>query len=86
MIPERTGLIVWVQHLKSVKRLERLGTIHYVSRRMKYVVLYTNKDQESKVIAQMQKWNFVKKIEKSYRSEIKTEYDSNVKSDAATSV
>lgn len=74
MIPERLGLIVWVQHLKSLKRLERIGTVHYVSRRMKYVVLYINKDDENKVIQQISNWNFVKKIEKSYRHELKTEY------------
>lgn len=75
MIPERIGLIVWVHHFKALKRLERFGTVHYVSRKMKYVVMYINKDQEQKVIEQLKRWNFVKEIDKSYRNELKTEYN-----------
>lgn len=78
MIPERSGLIVWVQHFKSLRRLERLGIVHYVSKKMKYVVLYVNKDEAETVTTQIQRWNFVTKVERSYRNELKTEYSSNI--------
>jgi uncharacterized protein YlbG (UPF0298 family) len=78
MIPERCGLIVWLHHLKAIKVLERFGTLHYVSRRMKYAVLYVNRDQLEQTINDLTQLNFVKKIEKSYRHEIKTEYNSEI--------
>lgn len=77
MIKERTGLIVWISDLKSVKHLERYGNIHYISRKMFYVVLYMDSDQVDHTMKQLQKQPFVKKIERSYRNEIKTEYNNN---------
>ncbi|WP_127584358.1 YlbG family protein [Paenibacillus koleovorans] len=78
MFPERTGLIVWVNDLKAVKHLERFGSIHYSSKRMHYVVIYMNADKVDDAVKAMQKYPFVKKVERSMRSEIRTEYNSNV--------
>ncbi len=78
MFTERAGLIVWVNDLKSAKNLERYGTIHYISKRMHYVVMYVNADRSEDTMKQLQKLPFVKKIERSYRNEIKTEYNSNI--------
>ncbi|GAA3407124.1 YlbG family protein [Paenibacillus hodogayensis] len=78
MYPQRTGLILWVSDLKQTKQLEKFGTIHYVSKRMHYVVLYVNADKADEATKTIQKYPFVKKIERSFRNEIKTEYNSNV--------
>jgi len=78
MYPQRTGLIVWVSDLKQTKQLEKFGTIHYVSKRMHYVVLYVNADKAEDTTKALQKYSFVKKIERSFRNEIRTEYNSNV--------
>lgn len=78
MFPERTGLIVWVNDLKSSKHLEKFGSIHYISKRMHYVVIYMNADKAEEAIRAIQKYPFVKKVERSMRSEIRTEYSSNV--------
>lgn len=78
MYPLRTGLILWVSDLKHTKHLEKFGTIHYVSKRMHYVVLYVNADKAEEATKAIQKLSFVKKIERSYRNEIRTEYNSNV--------
>ena len=43
-ITKRRGLIVWVYSLKQLKNLKKFGLLHYVSRRMKYVVLYLNEE------------------------------------------
>lgn len=75
---ERTGLIVWVNDLRSAKGLERYGSIHYSSKKMNYVVMYLNADKVEDTIRNLQKMTFVKKIERSYRNEIKTEYTSNI--------
>lgn len=39
-IKQREGLIVFLYHLKNSRQLRKYGTIHYVSKKMKYVVLY----------------------------------------------
>jgi uncharacterized protein YlbG (UPF0298 family) len=78
MFPERTGLILWVQDLKAIKSLKRFGTIHYMSRKMNYIVMYVNADKAEETMKQISKLPFVKKIEKSYRNEIRTEYNSNI--------
>ncbi len=78
MFPERTGLIVWVNDLKSIKHLEKFGSVHYISKRMHYVVIYMNAEKAEEATKAIQKYPFVKKVERSMRSEIRTEYSSNV--------
>jgi uncharacterized protein YlbG (UPF0298 family) len=77
MFPERTGLIIWIQDVKSAKALERFGAIHYVSKKMNYVVMYINKSRLEETVNQLQRLNYVKKVEHSHRGDIKTEYNSN---------
>jgi uncharacterized protein YlbG (UPF0298 family) len=74
MLPERTGYIVWVSDLKAARSLERFGSIHYMSRKMHYVVMYMNAERSEEAVRQMGKLAYVRKIERSYRNEIKTEY------------
>ena len=38
MFSERMGYIVWVSDLKAARTLEKYGTVHYMSRKMHYVV------------------------------------------------
>jgi len=76
LYPERTGLIIWTHHVKAVKMLERFGNIHYVSRKLNYVVMYINRDEEEQVIKRLEKLNFVKSVDYSYRNQLKTEYNS----------
>ncbi|ANE47462.1 hypothetical protein SY83_15570 [Paenibacillus swuensis] len=78
MFKERSALIVWVSDLKQAKNLERYGNIHYISKKMQYVVMYMNAAGLEDTTKAMQKLSFVKKIEPSMRGEIKTEYNSNV--------
>lgn len=78
VFPERTGLIIWLNHLKGIRALEKYGTLHYVSRRMKYAVLYVNQEKVEQTLGNLKKLNFVKKVDFSRRNEIKTEYDSKI--------
>ena len=78
MFTKRTGIIIWVNDIKSAKSLERFGTIHYISKKLQYVVLYLNEDKLQETNAAIQKLPFVKKVEPSFRNEIKTEYNSNI--------
>jgi uncharacterized protein YlbG (UPF0298 family) len=78
MFAERTGYIVWFSDWKAAKGLEKYGTLHYLSRKMQYAVLYVNSDSAEETVRLMQRLPYVRKIERSYRNEIKTEYDKNV--------
>ncbi|REK76375.1 YlbG family protein [Paenibacillus paeoniae] len=74
MLPDRTGFIVWVSDLKAARALERFGSVHFMSRKLHYVVLYMNADKVEESLKQMSRLSFVRKVERSYRSEIPTEY------------
>jgi len=75
---ERYGYIVWVTDLKAARALEKYGTVHYMSRKMHYVVIYMNADRAEDTIRNIQRLHFVKRVERSYRNEIKTEYEKNI--------
>lgn len=74
MFPERTGYIIWVSDVKAARNLEKYGSVHYTSRRMHYVVMYVNADRGEDIMRNIRKLPYVRKIERSYRNEIKTEY------------
>lgn len=82
MISERQGFIIWVSTLKQAKQLRRLGNVHYVSKRLKYVVLYCAQDETEWVEKQLSVLPFVKKVEYSYKSLLKTQFE-NRKPDKA---
>lgn len=67
---ERQGIIVWVYTLRQVKNLKRFGHIHYVSNRMKYLVLYVDKAEVEKTVERLEGLHYVRKVEISHRPEI----------------
>jgi uncharacterized protein YlbG (UPF0298 family) len=75
MFHERTGLIVWLKDDRQAKGLEKYGTLHYVSRRMKYAVVYINADQYEGTVKNLLRLPYVRKVERSLRNEIPTEFD-----------
>ncbi len=82
MLVARQGIIVYLHTLKQVKMLRRFGNIHYVSKKLKYVVLYTNMDDVEAIVEKLNSYSFVKKVERSYKPFIKTDYE-NSKPDKA---
>lgn len=74
MIQERTGMIVWVNDVKQAKGLEKYGTVHYISKKMRYAVLYVDADRYDDTKKNLSKLPYVKQVELSLRNEIKTEY------------
>ncbi|KHD84694.1 YlbG family protein [Heyndrickxia ginsengihumi] len=82
MLSDRQGLIVWLYHLKQAKLLKRFGNIHYVSKRMKYVVLYCDRTEIDYLQEKLSKFSFVRKVEVSWKPFLKTEYE-NAKPDKA---
>lgn len=64
-ITQRCGLIVWVKNINDQKRLYQYGDVAYVSKKMRYVYLYVNKEQKNDLKNQLKKLNFVRKVTES---------------------
>ncbi|MCD8509265.1 MAG: DUF2129 domain-containing protein [Bacillus sp. (in: Bacteria)] len=78
MVGNRVGLAVWVQSLKQVKQLKRFGHIHYISRKMKYVVMYCDEANVEETMNKLRSFHFVKEVSMSMRPWLKTEYQNSV--------
>ncbi|MCF1684915.1 YlbG family protein [Tetragenococcus halophilus] len=82
-IQKRRGLIVWVYSLKQLKNLRRYGFVHYVSNKMKYVVLYINEENIQKTIDKLHRLHFVRDVDISYRPDIDMSFGEKVGTEAA---
>ncbi len=69
-LTKRQGIIVWVYTLRQIKNLKRFGYIHYVSNRLKYVVLYVDQEDAQETVDKLNGLHFVRKVELSYRPDI----------------
>lgn len=76
MLSDRRGIIVWLNSIKHAKHLRRYGNVLYVSKRLKYVVMYCDTNKVDEVSNKIQSLKYVKKVEPSYRPLIQTEFDS----------
>ncbi|MTH52609.1 DUF2129 domain-containing protein [Bacillus mangrovi] len=72
---KRQGLIVWMHSLKQVKMLRRFGNVHYISRKLKYVVLYCDMEQNGALQEKIASYSFVKHVEPSYKPFLKLEFE-----------
>ncbi|SER51337.1 YlbG family protein [Salisediminibacterium halotolerans] len=78
MVPNRVGLAVWLHSMKPLKQLKRHGHVHYVSRKMKYAVVYCDEESMTETIEKIASISAVKHVEPSMRPWVKTEYQSAV--------
>lgn len=85
-IQKRRGIIVWVYSLKQLKTLKRYGLIHYVSRKMKYVVLYVNEETVETTLDKLASLHFVRQVEQSYRPDIAMNFAERIGTKAAYQV
>ncbi|ARD49192.1 hypothetical protein SporoP37_14070 [Sporosarcina sp. P37] len=79
---DRQGIIVYLHHLKQAKSLRKFGHVHYISKRMKYVVLYCNMEDVETTISKLERLSAVRKVLPSQRPFVSTEYE-NAKPDKA---
>ena len=77
MLGQRQGIIVWLFSLKQAKMLRRYGNVHYISKRLKYVVLYTNQSEAETLMEKINSHSFVKKVEPSYKPFLKMEFENS---------
>lgn len=75
---KRQGIIVYLHSLKHSKMLRKFGNVHYVSKRLKYVVLYCDMDLVEKTMEKISSYSYVKKVEPSYKPFLKLEFESKL--------
>ncbi|KAF1304714.1 MULTISPECIES: YlbG family protein [Enterococcus] len=80
---KRRGLVVWVYSLRQLKNLKRLGFVHYVSRKMKYVVIYLNEENFGEMKEKIERLHFVRSVEPSYRPDIEMNFADKIGTRAA---
>nr|WP_028789382.1 YlbG family protein [Tetragenococcus muriaticus] len=83
---KRRGLIVWVYSLKQLKNLRRYGFVHYVSQKMKYIVLYVNEEDTQKSIEKLNRLHFVRSVDISHRPDIDMNFAEKIGTNAAFQV
>ena len=71
----RTGVIVWLNSKRHVKRLLNFGVLHYVSSKMDYALLYVDTKDIVKTIDRLKKENYVKNVEVSLLRDLPITYD-----------
>ncbi|TCT26895.1 uncharacterized protein YlbG (UPF0298 family) [Melghiribacillus thermohalophilus] len=74
MWTKRQGLIVWLRHLKYLRKIRRYGHIIYSSKKLKYVVMYVNQDEAESLAEKLQSLPFVTRVEPSYKPYVNQNY------------
>lgn len=64
-IQSRTSLIVYVSSLRQVRQLKRFGHVEYVSKKMRYAVIYMNEEAVDETISRLKQLKFVRRIVRS---------------------
>lgn len=82
MFQERIGLAIWLTTLKHTRQLRRFGNVLYVSKKMKYAVLYCDQENIEQTIERIESFHFVKSVDVSFKPFVKTTYE-NSKPDKA---
>ncbi|WP_260471987.1 YlbG family protein [Bacillus sp. HMF5848] len=77
MESKRQGIIVYLHNLKHAKMLRKYGNVHYISRRLKYVVLYCDMEQTEGLMQKLKSLHFVKRVDQSYKPFLKLEYENS---------
>lgn len=72
---KRQGIIVWFQHRKNIRHIKRYGNLLYVSKKLRYAVLYVNQEEIEKIMNTMLKLPFISKIDVSERPFLKTDFE-----------
>ncbi len=78
MQTKRQGLIVWFQHKRNIKQIKRFGHLIYVSKKMRYAVIYVNQEEIEEVETAMLKLSYIIKVDRSYKPFIETNYENAI--------
>lgn len=72
-IKPRQSLVVYVTNLRSVRQLRHYGRVEYVSKKMRYVILYADQETITQTAQKVKELKFVRKIDYSHWPEIDPE-------------
>ncbi|MCV3741692.1 YlbG family protein [Lentilactobacillus hilgardii] len=64
------GLIIYLHSLKYVRNLRNYGRLYYVSKRMRYAIIYAEMDDKEETIAKLKTLNYVKQVVPSKLNEL----------------
>ena len=64
------GLIIYLHSLKYVRNLRNYGRLYYVSKRMRYAIIYVEMDDKEETIAKLKTLNYVKQVVPSKLNEL----------------
>ncbi len=65
-----TGIIVYLHSLRHLRALNEFGQIQFVSKKLRYVVLYVDEDKKDQIIAKLNSEKFVKEVIESHFGEL----------------
>ncbi|WP_412990122.1 DUF2129 domain-containing protein [Pediococcus siamensis] len=71
----RESIIVNLTNFRQVKQLKNFGIVYYVSRSMKYAVLYTDRNQAENACTAINKLTSVKRASISPRRDLRVVFD-----------
>lgn len=75
MYTKRQGLIVWFQHRKHIKHIKNFGNVMYVSRKLRYAVVYVDQSEIDVVEEKLLKLPFIIKVDRSHKPFLKTDFE-----------
>lgn len=71
----RQKIIIWLESTRQMSSLKRYGFIHYVSRKMKYAIMYVNQEDLEKAVEAISKLKYVRSVELSPVDEVNLTFD-----------
>ncbi len=70
----RQGLVVYLYYNRDARKLNKYGDVLYHSRRMRYLIIYVDKDKIDVVMNELTKMKFVREVKKSQIDAINTHF------------
>ncbi|MCH4169198.1 MAG: YlbG family protein [Streptococcaceae bacterium] len=73
-INQRRLIAIYFYNPRFLKNLKRFGEVFYISRKLKYALMYVNESDIEAIVPQIQKLHFVREVIKSYRPDIEMNF------------
>ena len=74
-IQPTTGLIVYLHSIRHSRNLKSYGRLYYVSKRMRYALLYVNEADREEIMNKLSAQNYVKQVVPSHLNELVQEVE-----------
>lgn len=74
METNRIGLAVWVNSAKMARHLRKYGNVHYISKRLRYVIMYVDESEVEHTLSKLKKQAYVTEVMLSCKHQLRTEF------------